>query len=132
MPFVGMKRRLMEEREVQGDKDKKRKANHAVCRKVIATLAPVLVLLHRDLSEPNVCHVPQAVVLSAQTSLEQLRILVAKAKENLASDDPEDWPIGFADGFPAKVGKWVDSASLLAVQLDASKRANAKQCQHFL
>ena len=53
----------------------------------------------------------------------------SKAKEHLASDDPPEWEKGFADEFPVKVGKWVDSATLLAVQLSAIKRSNAMEGQ---
>ena len=50
---------------------------------------------------------------------------MAKAKKNLATQEPSPWAEGFVDGFPDKVNKWTDSANLLAAQLAAIKRLSA-------
>ena len=52
---------------------------------------------------------------------------MSKAKKNLASEEPSDWPQGFADSFPGTAAKWIDSANLLSAQLAAIKRVSAME-----
>ena len=81
--------------------------------------------LERDLHDDNLDKVPSAVVLPAKKSYDEVVALMAKAKKNLASEEPSPWPEGFVDSFPEKVSKWMDSANLLSAQLAAIKRLSA-------
>ena len=118
---------MKQEKAENSHKDKKTRANHACCNKVISKASPVMVSLERDLHDDNIDKVPTAVVTPAKKTYEDVVALMSKAKKNLASEEPSDWPEGFVDSFPGKVSKWMDSANLLSAQLAAIKRLSAMQ-----
>ena len=117
--------RVKEEKAEKNKKDKKTRTNHAICNKVISKSSAVHVSLERDLLDDILDNVPSAVVLPAKKSYDEVVALMAKAKKNLATQEPSPWPEGFVDGFPDQVSKWMDSANLLSAQLAAIKRLSA-------
>ena len=98
---------------------------HVQSNQVLAKCSPFLVSLERDLADPVLSKIPSVVKKKATAALDDCKNYSENAKTKLGNADPEPWPEALVEELAKATKEWQESASLLAAQLAAIKRASA-------